>query len=217
MLDLPLLNVRLQTCYENWQDMSPVEQGHHCATCNRVVIDFTQARRADLASAFHATSDGRVCGRFRQEQLAPFQLRPSLQRFLLALVLVCGLGLSASEAVAQVKNPKPSPTSSTPQVFGMVAEIWPTYTQGGTDGLRKYLMTNTHYPAEAKANGKVFVSFTIMKNGQVTDIKVIKGLEPLLNAEAVRVVRQMGPWSPGLQQGRPVDVNYTVPVFFQRK
>ncbi|GGG38105.1 energy transducer TonB [Hymenobacter glacieicola] len=105
MLPLPILNVRLQTCPEDWQQMTPVAQGHHCAQCNRTVLDFTSGTQAELEAAFRASPDGRVCGRFRPEQLAPTpQLRPKLRRFLVALVLVCGLGLTGREAVAQVQK-----------------------------------------------------------------------------------------------------------------
>ncbi|SDY17542.1 energy transducer TonB [Hymenobacter psychrophilus] len=113
MLPLPLLNVRLQACSENWAQMTPAARGRHCAHCNRTVLDFTQATPADLEAAFQSAPDGRVCGRFRAEQLAADQpaplparpaLRPKLRRFLVALVLVCGLGLSGREAVAQVRQ-----------------------------------------------------------------------------------------------------------------
>lgn len=85
--------------------MTPVALGHHCAQCNRLVLDFTTSTQADLTAAFRNSPDGRVCGRFRPEQLAPRPLlRQKLRRFLVALVLVCGLGLSGQEVLAQVRK-----------------------------------------------------------------------------------------------------------------
>ena len=70
MLALPILHVRLQACPENWQQMTPTAAGRHCAHCDREVVDFTRATATDLAAARAAAPDGRLCGRFRQSQLA---------------------------------------------------------------------------------------------------------------------------------------------------
>ncbi|PJJ53052.1 energy transducer TonB [Hymenobacter chitinivorans] len=105
MLALPLLNVRLNACSEDWQQMTPTAQGRHCRSCDREVVDLTAATHADLLVARAASPDGRVCGRLRREQLAPApRLGARLRRFVVALVLVCGLGLTSGEAWAQVRK-----------------------------------------------------------------------------------------------------------------
>lgn len=239
MLPLPILNVRLNACHEEWQQMAPVAQGHHCAQCNRTVLDFTTSTQADLDAAFQASADGRVCGRFRQSQLAPPpQLRPKLRRFLVALVLVCGLGLTNEEAWAQVqkvaraanctsdtelllKSPEElSPValaisnipvlaplgplaSEEPRVYGMVMELLPIYKNGDSEGLIEFMQKNVRWPVGSEmldAEGKVFISFVIGKTGQVRNVKVLKGIHPLLDAEALRVVRLLnGQFEPGRQ------------------
>jgi TonB family protein len=216
MLALPILNVHLKACHEDWQQMTPVALGHHCAVCERVVLDFTTSSQSDLAAAFQNSPDGRVCGRFRLEQLAPRPLlRQKLRRFLVALVLVCGLGLSWQEALAQVRKAVAKAVTTENQPYGVVMETMPKYKDGSQEALQKYLKQNLHYPSGAKASGKVFVSFLVTKAGQVTNVEVIKGLEPLLDKEAVRVVSKMGAWTPGQQQNRPIDVRYTLPITFQ--
>ncbi|HLK98823.1 MAG TPA: energy transducer TonB, partial [Hymenobacter sp.] len=184
---------------------------------------------------------------FRPEQLAPKPtLRPKLRRFLVALVLVCGLGLTSSEAWAQVKAgatcvrspelllkapedfnpvvlaheaepvlPPLGPLPGRNLVLGMMMEQMPVYKNGGSDGLMSYIRKNLKYPAKAKAYGKVFISFVVTKTGTVKNVRVLKSLEPLLDAEVVRVVQQMGPWIPGKQINRPINVSYTLPVSFQ--
>ncbi|MCB2378427.1 energy transducer TonB [Hymenobacter sp. BT635] len=251
MLDLPLLNVRLNPCHEDWQQMTPTAQGRHCASCQRTVHDFTTATQADLMAARAASADGRLCGRFRQAQLAPAQpqLRPKLRRFLVALVLVCGLGLSSGEAWAQVrkaelntravppaglqlKRPEElSPVSLTDDVDQLLAPAGPTPERmvfvgsveqmpqypGGMDALIAYLGQNTRYPDSVTASGKVFVSFLLTKTGAITNVRITRGVNPALDAEALRVVQQMPPWLSGEQNNLPVDVSYTMPITFSRE
>ncbi|WP_375436890.1 energy transducer TonB [uncultured Hymenobacter sp.] len=257
MLPLPILNVHLNACAEDWQQMTPTAQGRYCAHCNRVVIDFTKSTQAELDAAYQAAG-GRVCGRFRQNQLTPkLPLRPKLRRFLVALVLVCGLGLTSGEAWAQVRKTAPvgfshkqsngpakklsktaselkqvefetlgelvaQPVVSPPgasQVYGYVEQM-PVYKSGGSEGLMKFVQSNVRWPAGSgmlDAEGKVFISFVVDKNGQVGNAKVLKGIHPILDAEALRVVRLLdGQFEPGKQNNRPVDVSYTIPVTFKR-
>ncbi|WP_426489593.1 energy transducer TonB [Hymenobacter sp. 102] len=246
MLPLPILNVRLQACSESWQHMTPTAQGRHCRSCSRTVIDFTEATQPELEAAFQASPDGRVCGRFRAEQLAPDQpaplprrvaLRPRLRKFLVALLLVCGLGLSAREAVGQLLSctkpnstefssiadisaealhlPYPPSYFSTPPppLLGIVVEQMPEF-KGGRKGVLSFLEKNLHYPKGATSEGRVFVMFTVAADGRVKDASIVKGLEPLLDQEVLRVIKLMPAWQPGSQQGRAVDVRYTLPVTF---
>ncbi len=218
MLPLPILNVRLQPCHEDWQLMTPTAQGSYCAACQRMVQDFTAATQPDLDAARAASPDGRVCGRFRAAQLAPRpRLRPGLRRFLVALVLVCGLGLTSQEAWAQVQ--KANPTSNPPQsdvVYGSVEQL-PVF-KGGQKAMLKLLTENLRWPPEAPAvEGQVFISFVVNTQGRVRGANVVRSLHPLFDAEALRVVQLFDDqFEPGKQNDRPVDVNYTVPITFRR-
>ena len=101
------------------------------------------------------------------------------------------------------------------QVF-IIVEHMPVF-PGGDIALRKYIAENIKYPEEAKAkklHGKVFVSFVIDKNGDVVNPKIARGIDPILNAEALRVIKTMPKWEPGSQRGTLVNVSYTVPVNF---
>lgn len=106
-------------------------------------------------------------------------------------------------------------TTNEEEVFSIVEQM-PEF-PGGQEGLFQFLGSHTRYPKEAKANGitgKVYVSFTVGKDGLIRDIKVIKGVHPLLDAEAVRVVGVMPLWKPGTQKGKPVSVSYNLPFNF---
>lgn len=88
---------------------------------------------------------------------------------------------------------------------------------GGEDAFIRYLSKNIHYPAVAKENnvqGKVFLSFVVEKNGALTDVKVVRGIGSGCDDEAMRVLKNSPKWTPGIQNGRPVRVAYTIPVSF---
>ena len=89
----------------------------------------------------------------------------------------------------------------------------------GEDGnVMKFLAKRIRYPFEAmKKNitGKVFVTFVINKDGEPVDFKIARRVDPLLDREAIRVLQLMPNWKPGTQRGKPVSVEYTVPINFQ--
>ncbi len=98
-----------------------------------------------------------------------------------------------------------------------VVEDKPEY-PGGDAALMKFIADNTKYPEIAKENGiqgRVFVQFVISETGQVTNVRIARGVDPYLDQEAVRVVRMIPPWKPGRQRGKPVPVNYIVPINFR--
>jgi len=88
---------------------------------------------------------------------------------------------------------------------------------GGLTGLKHYLSKKINYPlkaAEEGIQGKVFVRFVVNKNGAVKDASIVRGVDPLLDTEALRVVKNMPKWKAGEQAGRPVSVWYTIPIVF---
>ena len=91
---------------------------------------------------------------------------------------------------------------------------------GGEEALKQYIANNTIYPESEKESGiqgRVVVSFKITKEGKVTGARIARGVHPPMDKEAVRVVSSMPDWKPGRQDGKPVDVSYTVPVDFVLK
>jgi protein TonB len=88
---------------------------------------------------------------------------------------------------------------------------------GGEAAFANYLGKNIHYPAIAKENnvqGKVFLSFVVERDGSLTDIRVVRGIGSGCDDEAVRVLKASPKWRPGIQNGRPVRVAYTIPISF---
>ena len=111
--------------------------------------------------------------------------------------------------------PAPKPEVSN-KVFEVVEEM--PHFPGGAAALQAFLSSNTKYPVVAQENGvqgRVIVSFVVERDGSITDVRVVRSVDPSLDREASRVVRSMPRWSPGKQNGSAVRVKYTVPVVFR--
>lgn len=102
------------------------------------------------------------------------------------------------------------------QVFDVVEQM-PQF-PGGDAALFEYLSNNIKYPTIAEENGvqgRVIVTFVVERDGSITDVKVVRSVDPSLDREASRVVKGMPQWIPGKQNGKAVRVKYTVPVTFR--
>lgn len=96
-----------------------------------------------------------------------------------------------------------------------VVEDMPQFPGGNVS---KWIAKNVKYPMLAQENGiqgKVFVKFVIEKDGSITDVQVSRGVDALLDKEAIRVIKAMPKWKPGKQRGKAVRVSYTLPINFQ--
>lgn len=99
-----------------------------------------------------------------------------------------------------------------------VVEHMPEFANGGMSGLMEYLNKNIQYPADAHAKGlqgRVTIQFVVEEDGSITGAKVLRGADPSLDKEAIRVASAMPKWKPGMQRGKAVRVKYTVPVMFR--
>lgn len=102
------------------------------------------------------------------------------------------------------------------QIFTVVEEM-PEF-PGGQMELLKYLSKSIKYPVIAQENGiqgRVVCAFVINRDGSIVDAEVLRGVDPSLDKEALRVINSMPKWKPGKQRGKPVRVKYTVPVVFR--
>lgn len=103
------------------------------------------------------------------------------------------------------------------EIFEIVEEN-PEFLNGGMVGLMQYLGKSINYPTIAIENGtegRVTVQFIVNKDGSIVDVKVLRGIDPYLDKEAVRVISSMPKWKPGKQRGKAVRCKYTVPVMFK--
>ena len=133
------------------------------------------------------------------------------------------------EPILQDETEQEEPTEKAaeekPQVVDMydepidfrVVEDLPQF-PGGAPKLMEYLSQNIRYPKEATEHGiqgRVIVQFVVEKDGSVSNVQVVRSVDPALDREAVRVVKSMPKWNPGMNNGQPARVKYTLPVTFK--
>jgi periplasmic protein TonB len=102
------------------------------------------------------------------------------------------------------------------EIFFIVEDM-PDFQGGGQDAFRRFIAENLRYPQIAAENGiqgRVFVQFVVNEDGSVSDAKVVRGVDPSLDREALRVVMSSPRWTPGRQRGQPVRVAFTFPINF---
>ncbi len=122
----------------------------------------------------------------------------------------------ASSEKNKPNDRRPSTKSEGESLFVVVEEM-PQF-PGGQGALMQYIAQNIKYPAIAQENGiqgRVVCQFIIDKQGNTSDVEVVQGVDPSLDKEAIRLIEEMPRWKPGKQRGKPVSVEYTVPINFR--
>jgi TonB family protein len=118
----------------------------------------------------------------------------------------------------KVRNKKGKAKKADEKIYN-VTELMPSF-PGGPSALSDYISKNVKYPLKAEENGiqgRVIVTLIITKEGKVTNPKIVKSVDPSLDKEALRVVRTLPDWIPGRQNGKAVNVLFTIPVTFRLK
>ena len=148
----------------------------------------------------------RTAGRIKYALFAP-----------LAAALLIASNISCTSTETQEANTEVMESRAVEgEVFKVVEEM-PEFV-GGMAECMKYLAANVNYPTEAiekGIQGRVIVQMVVTKEGDIADTKIARGIDPLLDAEALRVVSGMPKWKPGKQKGEAVNVRYTLPVMFR--
>ena len=139
--------------------------------------------------------------------------------------------IATDELLAHTDNPIPEITGSygygndiiggeggygTDEPF-FIVEVMPTFRGGDLNTFRSYIQRITNYPQEAidkKIQGRVYLTFIVESDGSVSNVTVVKGVDPLIDNEALKAIRSSPDWSPGLQRGQPVRVRYSMWVSF---
>ena len=132
-----------------------------------------------------------------------------------ALLIASNISCISSEKQEEISEKQES-RAAEGEVFQVVEEM-PEF-PGGMGECMKWLGQNIKYPAEAKekgVQGRVIVQFVVEKDGTIVNAKVVRGVDPDLDAEALRVVNQSPKWKPGKQKGEAVRVKYTLPIMFK--
>lgn len=194
-------------CSEDWDKMQPCGANKFCHQCQKEVIDFTNNTPQEIAHILQKNTVS--CGRFHRSQLNWAKM-----------VLISGF-LYGSEVYAQ-HTPPSSPTEDNISTdakdtfFGTIVIPMAEY-KGGQTALFKFIETNIKAPENlSNIEGTVYVSFTVGIDGNLYDLKVKRGLHPLLDAEAMRVLLlTSGNWNPMEENGKKVKSQFVFPIRFK--
>lgn len=150
-----------------------------------------------------------------------------IKRNFFCLFVLSALMMASATGVLKAQQPdKPSvkepaiiiespPAAEEDVVFVQVEQ--PPKFPGGMEAMMEYLQANLTYPPDARKDGiqgRVFVRFVVERDGTLSDITILRGAGGGLDEEAVRVVKGMPAWEPGLQRGEPVRVQFVLPIAF---
>ena len=130
-----------------------------------------------------------------------------------------GIDTACTEVLMGAKDTIPAEEQAPERTFGDVVEQMPMF-PGGATALFDYLSENIKYPEDCEKDsiqGRVIVTFVVEKDGSLTEAKVVKGVHPSLDEEALRAVKGMPKWIPGAWNGERVRTKYTIPVTFKLK
>ncbi|MEX8548252.1 MAG: energy transducer TonB [Mucilaginibacter sp.] len=203
------------TCNRKWEEMTPVAGGRFCNSCQKKVVDFTDKTNDEIA-AYLMGSTTQVCGRFQQSQLVPAPPKPIWKRWLSAAAMFAAVFMGIKEASAQkvVQTDSVSNQQKNPGSFLGAIEMLPNF-PGGEAAFAAYLHKNLRSPKGVK--GRVTTAFVVEKDGSLTDIRILKGLNKEADEEAIRVLKESPKWKPGSQLGIVTRTAYTMPITFNNK
>lgn len=208
-------NVQLGfSCPFKVEDMVPTENGRYCSGCSKEVIDFTHKSQSELQSAISSSKTG-ICGSFKPSQLTDSFLK-----------LAAATALAATSILASGQDMVIAPGDSIVDVetiTGDVVELGiieinnttPAEPRGGIENFYLALKKHLRYPAALEQDGKVYLELRIDSVGNVSDVKILKGLGPEADQEAIRAVKAAGTkFNPAEENGSPVSSRLIFPVIF---
>lgn len=204
-----LLKKELKSTHEYLADEKVLEQDFDLAGYFMLMFDNIVGRNVGLANNFNQSLNLKRMKMMKKKRSSRFVKVLSM----MAMPLIMGATIMlTSQCSTQEEN------NVDEEVF-MVVEQMPKFV-GGDQELMNYLRKNIKFPAEAQENGiqgRVYVEFVVSNIGEICNVKILKGVDPILDAEALRVVNTMPDWEPGMQRGKHVNVSYRLPINFTLK
>lgn len=215
-------NIKLSFyCDKKINDLTACDTGYFCSSCDKVVIDFRNLTKQDLEYALSSNTE--VCGLFNASQSYKSNNISISKRLATGGMLVVSLlGASMAEVNAQKNSPQLEEVKSLEDsiekeslFLGTLVESTPEYKYNGEKGMMEFLTKNLNYPLNCP-NGRVICKFLIDVNGKVTNPIIIRGLTKAADDEVLRVVKLME-FIPAKQNGKPVAMEYILPITFKRE
>ena len=201
--------------------METLNGAKYCSHCHKKVYDFTNAREQGFLKVL-AENGNSLCGRYHKSQMVPKYVAISTwKKWISAAILLIGVNISNNRAEAQsvkLKIIDSKTATKGPDIYvggiGQGDETMPEF-PGGYDAFVLFLKKNIHYIGSMKS-GRVFISFTVNKNGALDDFKIERGINPVNDNEAIRVLKLSPKWKPATLNKKPTSLRYTLPISFEK-
>ena len=209
-------NIRLKfSCDADWDSMKAIDGIKHCDHCQKKVFDFTDAKQIEFLTVL-AENDNNICGKFRREQMVEYNpVSPEWKKWVSAALVLVGINILNNTATAQDKQDSLRKTNpiSNGTAFGVVE--FEAHFPGGEKAFKEFIATNIHYSPGMK-NGRVIASFIVNKAGVLSGFKILRGLNPANDDEALRILKLSPKWTASTQLGQSVKSQYVVAVTFDK-
>ncbi len=210
------IKAALKETHEYLADAAVKEQTSALAEYVLLLINNVVGVQLGLANNFNKSLTIKRINMMKKPRSGWASMLKALPVFPLALMLIMAFSCTFNIAELKSQNNSASQKNKKTQI---VAEKQPEY-PGGQEAMNKFILSNIKYPEAAKKSGKegkVYVSFVVTKTGKLDKLKVTHKVDPLLDAEALRVVKSMPNWIAGKNKGANVDAQMTLPISFKLK
>ena len=218
-----MLSKEMQDVHEYEADLCVLRKGINAKDYQLLIIQKAAGPSSSaFANGFNHSSLKKRITMMIKEKSNPWARAKYL--YLLPVAAICMIACTQSPKSTDKTEPEVKVTKVevekeevTEQTVFQVVEEMPEF-PGGMQEMMKWLGANIKYPTICQENGtqgRVIVQFVATREGDITDAAVAKGVDPYLDAEALRVIKSMPKWKPGKQRGKEVNVKYTLPVVFR--
>ena len=215
-----LLNRELRNIHEYLADEGVISQGIKTADYQQIILNETIGVKVNpLTHNFNVSQLKKRIIMMTQKRSGSW----AAGKMMLALPVILGIGLIFSVSAISVnslqdnKSKSQASEKATQKEAQQQVEVQPSF-PGGQDAMSKFLVGNIKYPEEAmkkNVTGTVYVSFAVETDGNLTDLKIQKGIGSGCDEETIRVMKLMPKWIPGTTKGQPVKARVTLPVKFK--
>jgi TonB family protein len=220
MMNEPIKNISLKfNCPVDWNSMEALNDGRYCSHCQKKVYDLTDSKQ-DAFLKLLAENNNNICGRFRQEQMAPTHFAlPAWKKWLSAAVVLMGFNVFSNKIEAQNTKPTVAQKQALKDiVMGQPIPIGsaiqePAEFPGGIAAYLHFIEKNAHRTKEIQT-GRVVIGFTINIDGSLGNYKILRSISPATDSEALRVIKLSPKWKPATSNGKPMASNFTIPIDF---
>lgn len=208
-------------CPKAFNELEPCNGGWYCDGCHKMVHDFRGMDEQQIRDAFLKNGKS-VCGMYDANRISIGKKQPQLKKWLSAAMLTPGLSSLHHAVFAEridstinnrSKTTTVADTTDKNLVFGGVSEVMLEF-PGGIEKLQKFIAGKLKTHPELK-DRRAIITFIVEKDGTLNHIRVMKGINPAVDKELISVFKQSPKWHPGIWDGQPSRVQYSLPVGFK--